>query len=324
MRMVLRCLPSVLLVCVTTLFASTLRAGNMPQRYSYTQVHMGMPVRLVVYANSEPQAQAACRKAFDRVAQLEALLSDYRPSSELRRLCERAGGPSVPVSNDLFRVVSFAQDIARLTEGAFDVTVGPVVRLWRDARRTGHLPADAERQAALRLVGFNKIILDRAQRSILLEKPGMQLDLGGIAKGYAGDCALEVLRRHGIMSALFEAGGDIVVGDPPPGTSGWKVAMLTRSRRRHIRTLANCAISTSGATEQFVEIGGKRYSHIVNPVSGLGLTHRTLVTVIAPYGLLSDPLSTALSVMGPDRGAQVLRQFPAVSASFVRDSYGTP
>ena len=167
---------------------------------------MGVPVRLTVYAPSEATARTACRAAFDRFAALEDVMSDYRPTSELMRLCANAGQGPQPVSDDLWRVLERAQRLARLSDGAFDVTVGPLVRLWRVARKTARLPDAPALAEAKARVGWRKVRLDPEKRTVALETPGMQLDLGGIAKGFACAEAQKALRAHGVDRALVEAG----------------------------------------------------------------------------------------------------------------------
>ncbi len=294
-------------------------------RYSYAEVVMGLPTRLTVYAPSEAVAKDACRAAFRRLAALEDIMSDYRPTSELMRLCDRAGGPPVRVSPELWFVLDRGLTLSRQSHGAFDVTLGPLVQLWRTARRSGQLPDARLVREAQAKVGWRKVVLNRTARTARLTTPGMRLDLGGIAKGYAGDEAIRALRAHGVRRALFASGGDIVAGDAPPGKRGWQVevANVAPSLERGHRAwrtlyLRNGALSSSGDTEQFVVIGGRRYSHIVDPRTGAGLTDRIAVTVKAPHGVLSDSLSTTLSVLGPKRGRALLKRYPGVSAYFRR------
>ena len=268
---------------------------------------MGVQVRIVLYAPDEAVAEAAARAAFGRIAALENVMSDYRPTSELMRLSAQSGGHPVPVSDDLFAVLAQAQHLAQLSEGAFDVTVGPHVQRWREARRTGRLPAPDVQAATANRVGWQHVHLDSAQQTAQLTALDMQLDLGGIAKGFAADEAIKTLTHHGIDQALVEIGGDIVVSGPPPGQDGWRIRIENAEAGRPDTTLAHAAISSSGDTAQFVEIGGRRYSHVVDPRTGLGLTNRIAVTVIAPSGLLSDGLATLLGVLGPERGAALVK-----------------
>lgn len=280
------------------------------QRFHYAQIKMGVQVGLAVYAPDQPTAETACRAAFQRVEALENLMSDYRKDSELLRLGARAGGPAVQVSPELFFVLQKAQTLSRQTDGAFDVTVGPEIQLWRRARKNGQLPGREELEGARALTGWRMMRLSGADRTVRLEKPGMRLDLGGIAKGYAGDEAIRVLAGHGIKSALFEAGGDIVVSDPPPQARGWTIAIENANGAPEKLVLHNCAISTSGDTVQFVEIGGNRYSHVVDPRTGQALTNHYAATVVAPRGIDTDALSTALTVMGPE-GMKLLPRYQA-------------
>jgi thiamine biosynthesis lipoprotein len=275
---------------------------------------MGVQARLVLYAPGEAAARTAAGAAFDRLAALEDVMSDYRPTSELMRLCAQPPGTPVPVSDDLFAVLARAQELARLSDGAFDVTVGPIVRLWRAARKSGRLPEEAARREALAHTGWQHVRLDATARTVTLGLPGMQLDLGGIAKGYAIDEALAVLRQHGVERALLELGGDIRLGAAPPGEEGWPLQVAHADAVHRHQRLAHAAISSSGDTEQFVEIDGRRYSHVVDPKTGLGLTSRLAATVVAPDATTSDGLSTMLTVLGPERGLPlVASHFPGVT-----------
>lgn len=294
------------------------RVGAALTRFIYTQYHMGVDARLLVYAPDRPTAERAGAAAFARIAALDSIMSDYRRDSELTRLCARAGDPPVRVSADLFLVLRRAQKVAERSGGAFDVTAGPLIALWRQARKTTVLPDPAEIERARGLVGWRKLRLNEAARTAQLTARGMKLDLGGIAKGYAADGAQRVLKQHGITRALVELGGDIVVSGPPPGTDGWTIRVPNAGDDRGPADLrfTDRAISTSGDTEQFAVIGGRRYSHIVDPRTGQALTNRVQVTVTAPDGLTSDPLSTALSVLGEEHG-KLLRAYPG-TAAYVR------
>jgi thiamine biosynthesis lipoprotein len=286
------------------------------QRYEYKEYHMGVDVRMVVYAPDQATAERACAAAFERFAELDTCMSDYRSDSELMRLCDRAGGPPVPVSRDLFRVLERSQEVAERSDGAFDVTCSPIVRLWRKARKTHTLPAPDELERARARVGWRNMRLDSQHLTVQLLLPGMQLDLGGIGKGYGDDCAQETLKRYGITRALVEAGGDIVVSGPPPGQPGWKIQVENAGNDAVKPPLlfANAAISTSGDTEQFVDIGGKRYSHIVDPRTGQALTDRIEVTIVARDGLTSDGLSTAVSVLGAEKGQALVQTYRGAKA----------
>jgi len=259
--------------------------------------------RMVVEASDEVQGRRALTAAFARVAELDSRLSHYLPGSELRGL--RSGRNRV--SRDLYEVLLAAQAISRASEGAFDVTVGPFVALWRRSSRQGELPSDQRLESARARVGYRYLsLLDTASGPIVeLQRSGMQLDLGGIAKGHALDCALQVLVAHGISRALVDGGGDIVVGDPPMGERGWTVAVPLLGER-HFVELKNAAIATSGDLHGHVEIYGVPYSHIIDPRTGLGCTDRSTVTVIATSGAEADALASAVSVLGFAKGQQLV------------------
>ncbi|MDW8244278.1 MAG: FAD:protein FMN transferase [Thermogemmata sp.] len=291
------------------------------QRYAFDSRHMGTLFRIVVYATDATQAQQAAQAAFNRIAALDACMSDYQSSSELLRLCqayaETTSGPAVRVSDDLFRVLATAEQLSRRSQGAFDVTVGPLSLLWRHARRTQELPDPAALAAARARVGYDKVRLDPLWQTVHLTVPGMRLDLGGIAKGYAADEALRLLRDNfGLPHALVAAWGDIVCGDPPPGETAWRIqiAPIAASHKPRYIRLARAAVSTSGDLEQFVVINGVRYSHVLDPRTGLGLTGRRSVTVIAPRGIEADSLTKAVSVLPLPQALQLIADTPGTAA----------
>lgn len=281
-------------------------------RFTFTEYHMGIDARLVVYARTQEVAEKGCRAAFDRIAALDAIMSDYRKDSELNLLCESAGKGWVKVSGDLFKVFRRSLEISKQADGAFDISAAPIIQLWRKARKTSVLPDPLELEAARKLVGWQNIELDGRSRRVRLKTPGMKLDLGGIAKGYAADEAQKVLRRHGIVSALIEMGGDVVLSDAPPGTKGWIVRVPNAGDDRGPAEmhLANCAVSSSGDTEQFVVIGGIQYSHVVDPRTGQALTNRVQATVIARDGFVTDPLSTAMTLLDKPKREKLLSYYP--------------
>jgi thiamine biosynthesis lipoprotein len=279
---------------------------------------MGTLFSIVLYAHDPATAEKAAAAAFERVAELDAVMSDYQADSELMRLCDQPYGQPVSVSADLFDVLQYSQKVSRLSDGAFDVTVGPFVRLWRFSRKRGVLPTASELAAARAAVGYQKLRLDPANRTVTLLAPGMRLDLGGIGKGYAADQALRVLREMGLRQALVAASGDIAVGEPPPRQLGWRIGIssLGSSTNGLARTLilANAGISTSGDTEQHVDIGGIRYSHILDPTTGLGLTNRIQATIVGPDATTTDGLDTTVSVLGKERGLALVDAWPRASA----------
>ncbi|MDB6172169.1 MAG: FAD:protein transferase [Chthoniobacteraceae bacterium] len=297
--------------------------GENLTRFAFEKAEMGLPFHITLYAADETVARQSADAAFERIAQLNGVLSDYDSGSELSRLSLSSGqGKAVPVSPDLWRVLECSQALAEKTDGAFDVTVGPLVNTWRRARRKQELPG-AELLAEMRSrVGFKNMRLDAALHTVELLKPEMRLDLGAIAKGYAVDEALSVLRRRGIPIALVGGSGDMAAGDPPPDQPGWRIEVaaldLPGAPAAQILFLKNRAIATSGDVFQRLEIGGVRYSHIVDPHTGLGLTDHSLVTIVASNCITADSLATAVSVLGPDRGLKLIEETPDAAAHLVR------
>ena len=300
---------------------ASLGAGPEVSRFEFRQTHMGSEFKVVLYTDDEGEARRASDSAFARIASLDRALSDYDPESELMRLCDRAGEGEVPVSPDLLLCLQSAQAMARRSDGAFDPTIGPVGRLWRRARRDHRMPGGESLERAKRLVGYRMIQINAPDHAVSLEKAGMKLDLGGIAKGFACDRAMLALRREGIASALVAGAGDIVVSDPPPGRQGWRIGVAEPDgdpdRPSRFLALANAAVSTSGDAERFVEIDGKRYSHIVDPRTGLGVIDRASVTVVAPDGATADSLGTAVFVLGPEEGLGLADRIDGAAALYV-------
>lgn len=304
---------------------SGLSLAQQVQRYEYSSRHMGTLFRVVLYAPSDSIARTAATAAFNRIDTLNSILSDYISKSELSRLSRFSGkDTAVYVSSPLFQVLHKAREVSMETDGAFDITVGPYVQLWRSMQKESdpRLPTPRELKKAGQKVGYRHLRLNQHNQTVRLTKAGMQLDLGGIAKGYALDEALLVLQKYGIEAALIDGGGDIAVGKAPLGKRGWSIEVQTYpeagSTERLTLVLANKAVATSGDLYQHIEIDGTRYSHIIDPRTGLGLTEQSQVTVVAPDGITADSYASALSVLDPQKGLQLIESLPGLAACIVR------
>ena len=298
------------------LFSATTLWGS--ERFEFEEVHMGVPVRIILYAPAREVAEKAAKEAFASFHALNGIMSDYDSESELSLLAADRG--MTRVSEDLFIVLRAAKHYCTISDGAFDITASPLVRLWRRSRRLHELPKEQYVTQAKELVGNHLWELDEGTLSVRLLKSGMKFDLGGIAKGYAVDKAFEIIQKHGISSQLVDAGGDFRVGDPPPGAEGWKIAKDSETV-----LLKNTAMATSGGRFQFVEIDGVRYAHIVDPKTGVGSTSSQTVHVTAPTAMEADALATAVFILGKEKGKNLIDQFPKVLVEIVEpDDDSTP
>jgi FAD:protein FMN transferase len=294
-------------------FCSCAHQPSSLSRYEFIEPQMGLPFRIVLYARTKPEADASASAAFARIKQLNDILSDYDPESELSKLSKSSGSSQwIKLSDDLWFVLKRSQELAERSNGAFDITVGPAVNLWRKARRDKKLPDESRMAEARKAVGYKNLLLDRKTHAAKLLVPNMRLDLGGIAKGYAVDEALKVLGRNGIRSALVSGGGDLAVSDSPPGKKGWRIEIAPldtpNAPPKKFVLLKNAALATSGDVFQHLEINGRRYSHIVDPRTGIGLTDHSLITIIAKDCITADSLATTASVLGPVEGLELVRK----------------
>lgn len=297
--------------------------GSTPQRFEFTEQHMGTDLTLTFYAPDSLTASSASKAAFKRVEELNGILSDYEPDSELSELSRSSGtGEALPVSQSLYFVLQTSLEISSITDGAFDITIGPFVQLWRQVRRTQRQVSDQQLENARDRVGYQYVELDSANKTVHLLKNEMRLDAGSIGKGYASDEVIAELRKFDITSALVDFGGDIAVGDPPPGKDGWTIAYTIgapgNTTEQAISTMANTAVATSGDLFQFIELEGVRYSHIINPKTGLGITDQSTVTVIARSAMTADAYSTAFSVLGPERSLEIAKKIDGLEFHFIR------
>lgn len=272
---------------------------------------MGSPFKIIIYAKDDTIANKAAQAAFKRIEDLNASLSDYRDDSEINAVSAKSGTADwIPVSKDLFDILYLSDDISKKTHGAFDATLGPIVQEWRRATRKGYFPDQELIKTALAKTGYQKIRFDKKNSRIQLKDKGMRLDIGGLGKGFAADEAVKVLKSFGIKSGMIDAGGKLAIMDAPPGEKGWRIVIS--SGRDSIETIeyANVGMATSGPTYRYLEYNGKRYSHIVDPKTGIGLLYHVRTTVISPTSVEADALATAFSVSGIEEGKKYLNRFP--------------
>ncbi|MGA2983690.1 MAG: FAD:protein FMN transferase [Terriglobia bacterium] len=306
---------------------SGIPAANPPlKRFEYSLPRMGTMFHIELYSADTAQASRAADAAFARAEELEQIMSDYRADSELMHLSREGATAPFPVSSDLYDVLAKSLWTSERSHGVFDVSVGPLVDLWRGARKTGRLPDPGEIMKAKALVDYRNIELDPSRHTVFLKRAGMKLDLGAIGKGYAADQMLAVLQSQGVQHAMVVAGGEVVVGEPPPGNSAWKVGIDTADVDAGSPPcslmLHAAAVSTSGDEHQFLELNGHRYSHVINPATGWPLEGESSTTVLAEDSTTADALATAFSLMPVADGIRVAESLPGVSALWVRRENG--
>ena len=263
---------------------------------------------LIRCEHSDPATtKTAADAAFDAAERINAVASDYIADGELLSLSKHPPGEPVAVSPLLFPLLKQALDYAEKTGGLFDPTLGPLTKSWRESRRRGVLPDEKALVAAREASGWKLLTLDERTSTATFARPGMRLDLGAIAKGQAADAMHAVLLGYGISRSSITCGGDVRVGDPPEGEDGWRVGVRTfdETKNSRVLSLSRCAVSTSGDLRQSIEIGGVRYSHIIDPATGLGLTRRVAATVVAPTAALSDALATACCIADAERAREI-------------------
>jgi thiamine biosynthesis lipoprotein len=286
------------------------------QRFQFSAPKMGSPFHLIFYADDSVKAATLAKASFHLIDSLNAIFSDYMENSELNRLSRTAGsGQAVSVSPALYDILLTSKDAAAASKGAFDVTIGPLSRLWRQARREKTFPAATLVAAAREKTGMRYLLIDTAGKKITLLKKGMQLDLGGIAKGHVAQQVIYFLRSNGITSALADAGGDLACSGPPPGKEGWTIGINLPESETELLTqtvlVHNLAVATSGDLYQYMEHEGKRFSHILDPRSGYGVPFQRNVTVIAPDGATADWLATACSILSWRQCKKLVKRYRA-------------
>ncbi len=288
---------------------------------------MGTFAHIIAVAADSDTAQKSVEAAFDQLVLVDKIMSDYKPDSELSKVNRQAFKNPVKISKPLFEVLNKSIAFSKKTDGAFDITVGPLVDLFHAAGQKGVPPTEDEITQAKAKTGFEKLILDGQSKTIKFAVEGMRLDLGGIAKGYSVDKAVEAMKKCGALGGLVAAAGDIrVFGTPPKGKSSWLVGLQDPNKisdsvdtAETLLTLhlKDMAVSTSGDYRRFTTIDGKKYSHIINTKTGTSSQDLTSVTVIAYNSIDADAIATSVSVMGIEKGLALIKSMPHVDAILI-------
>ena len=288
---------------------------------------MGTFVQVVAVAGDSGTRKRCIEAAFEKLELVDNLMSDYKDDSEISQVNRDGYKQAVKVSRMVFGVLQRSIEFSRKTAGAFDVTIGPLVDLWRSVDEPGTMPSEEELAKARAKVGFEKLILDKQEQTIRFAVEGMRLDLGGIAKGYAVDLAIEAMRRAGALGGMVDVGGDIrCFGAPPKGKKKWTIGLQDPDSATDaiiggpltlILELTDDAVATSGNYRRFVLIDGKKYSHIIDPATSAGTEGLSSVTVIARNAMDADALATAVTVMGAEKGLAFIESMPDTEALLI-------
>ena len=311
---------------VVVSFPSCTRKGRVDADSGY-QMIMGTFTHVVAVAEDSGTAKKCVRAALEEIHRVDNLMSDYKNDSEISRVNSQAYEKAVQVSESTYEVLQRSIEFSKMTDGAFDVTVGPLVILFRKAKESKVAPSEQQIALAKSKVGFEKLKLDSENRTVQFSDKGMLLDLGGIAKGYAIDKAIEAAQRCGAIGAMVDIGGDVrCIGLPPKGREHWLIGLQDPNSAiegigggglRLVLKVTNAAVATSGDYQQFVLIEGKRYSHIMDRRTGIGAEGLSSVTIIADNATDADALATSVSVMGAEKGLALIKKLPNTEAILI-------
>jgi FAD:protein FMN transferase len=313
------CVTGALLLCLA--WSGVPRAHGGLEPYESARLSMGCVYSIAAYSARRDTLPRILDEALDEVDRIDRLMSHYRPDSPLSQLNRDAAHGPVQVDRELFDFIATSLAYSRSSEGAFDITVGPLMKLWGFFQDDGRVPTGRELREVRRYIGYSHVILNTADRTIRFDTPGVELDLGGIAKGYAVDRVVDLLRQRGVRAALVSAGGSTVYGlGAPPGQDAWRVSVqdpLDPARVAFTVALRDRAVSVAGSAEKFFARGRTRYGHIMNPSTGRPVRGVLTVAVIAPTGIDGDALDDALFVRGIVRSRASLIAQPGVEAYFL-------
>jgi thiamine biosynthesis lipoprotein len=304
----------------TMVFFAWYRTRHVTVDSGYRQV-MGTIAHILVVADSRQQGRDAIETAFAEIRDIESRMSDYDADSLLSQVNRQAFTAPVPVDDDLFEVLSAAIYYSRLSDGAFDVTVGPVVQLWRRAKTSGVAPSPEQLQQAHQAVGYENLLLDAEHKTVRFAKDGMALDLGGIGKGFAVDKALDILRSAGLKGGMVDIGGNLrCFGMPPHNAPHWLIGLQDPIHPENVLLrlkMDDRAVATSGDYQRFVMIDGQKHSHIVNPATADSARDLSSVTIITDAAMAADALATAVSVLGTEKGLALIESVPETEAILI-------
>jgi thiamine biosynthesis lipoprotein len=282
-------------------FLLPLSVSAQLKRFQFTQNKMGSPFNIIFYHTDSVEATIFAKECYLLIDSLNNIFSDYITTSEVGMLADNATNENKKVSDELFAMLLRSKEAWIKSKKTFDITIGPLSQIWRKAKSEKRFPADTEIKKAKQATGFKNVGINLSDKTISFKKPGMRFDFGGIVKGYAAQKVIDHLKSKNIKSALADAGGDIVMSDSPPEKNGWTIGINLPEQENELwdqkLELKNCSVATSGDVYRYTLHNGKKYSHIIDPRTGYGVTTQRNVTVIAKNGATADWLATACSIL---------------------------
>ena len=294
--------------------------GKENRLHTFSHPCMGTIFKVSVHSEkSRNKVEDIVQGSFKIADEMDDRFSDYSAESEVSKFNKQESHIPFKISSELLELLTISQSLYHKTSASFEPAAGALTQLWRLSRKTKRLPDQKTLSLAIKASSFASLIIDRKNKTLTKKDHLTRLDFGGIAKGYTADKMLNYLQEHDLKSCSISAGGDVIVGNPPPGRLYWiiRINPFGDSNSETMRVkLSNAAVSTSGNVEQFIQIGGKKYSHIVNPKNGLGLTTNHAAVVVSNKGSMSDALATSISILGKS-GLKILDHFPNTEAAII-------
>lgn len=286
-------------------------------------VLMGSRFKITLVDIDSISVEKNINKAIDEMVRIENLISDWKPTSQVSQINQNAGIQPVKVDQEVIDLTKRALYFSKLTEGAFDISFAAMDRIWKFDGSMEEIPTSSAIQKAIEKIGYQHIIINEEASTIFLEKPGMKIGFGSTGKGYAADKARELMLQLGIDAGIIDASGDMTTWGTQPDGKPWRIGInnpFDRHQMADILSLKNAAVTTSGDYEKFVVIDGKRYSHIINPKTGMPSTGLTGVTVIGPNAEMCNGFSTSMMVLGKEKGLAFINQQKEYAALLITDN----
>ena len=316
-------LATLVIISIFYLLVSRLENKKPARAQSANKVVMNTIAKITAVAPDEKTAQLSIDSAFEKIYGIEKLMNRYDPNSQLSQVNRLAAKEPVKIDKDLFDILRQSVEYSKKTDGAFDITVGPLVDLWKKCAEANSMPTEKQLAEVKKRIGYDKLILDANEFSVRFTTAGVSLDLGAIAKGFAADKAVAEMKKTGAIGGLIDLGGQVGCFGLMEKKGKWIVGVQNPAKLEDNQTIARLALSdsavaTSGDYRRFYKIGDKHFSHIFNPATEKSADQLISVTIIAKDGTAADALATAVSVLGAEKGLKLIEEIPDAEAVIIK------